>query len=352
MIRRLLIMLVSFSLPVGASAQTSIELRSSVTLKAGGPVKLGDIADVEGEGAAAIEDAVIEAEPPSRSFDIDVGAVRAALDAGKLVRWGRTTLRGSTCSVTITGAEAKERKKTVETDVARPAAVKLDKTETVRTHVVSALTRLYGVGIEDLRLLFEDRDRELLDTPTAGHRVDVQATNSAGTSRVGLRTYVFSGDRITSQRTISVEVLVRRMVLIAVAPIDRGQEIQSGDFSESEQWHAPSTATPCTVAQAVGAVTRARISTGQVIALANVEAPLVVKKGEIVEIHCLSGAIHLKATRARALAAGRDGELVPFQLEGSKRSFKARMSGRGSAVLVLEPGADGEEATQATEVVR
>jgi flagella basal body P-ring formation protein FlgA len=351
MIRRLLIMLVSVVFPAGALAQTAIELRSSVVLKAGSPVTLGDIADVEGEDAEIIAATVIEAEPPARTFDVDVKAVRSALDAGKVVRWGRTTLRGSTCSVTLSGPDPAERKKAeVSKDVPRPAAVKLDGPETVRTHVVQALARLYAVTPDDMRMLFEDRDKELLDTRTSGHRVDIQPTNSAATSRVGLRTYVFSGDRLTTQRTISVEVLVRRTVLTAIAPISRGQEITSADFTASEQWHAPSAATPCTTEQAIGGVTRARIGAGQIIALANVEAPVVVKKGEIVEIHCLSGSIHLKATRARALAAGRDGELVPFQLEGSKRSFKARMSGRGSAVLALDAGGEVNNAT--TETVR
>ncbi len=351
MIRRLLITLATFVFPAGASAQTSIELRSSVMLKTGSPVTLGDIADVDGEDAETVAAIVIEADPRAQTFDIDVKAVRSALDAGKVVRWGRTTLRGSTCSVTLRGPEPAERKKAeVSKDIPRPSAVKLGGPETVRTHVVRALARLYGVTPDELRLLFEDRDKELLDTPTSGQRVDVQPTNSAGTSRVGLRTYVFAGDRLAMQRTISVEALVRRTVLTAIAPIARGQEITSADFTASEQWHAPSAATPCTPEQAVGAVTRARIGAGQIIALANIEAPVVVKKGDIVEIHCLSGAIHLKATRARALAPGRDGELVAFQLEGSKRSFKARMSGRGSAVLVLDP--DSEVSNATTETIR
>lgn len=344
MIRRLLIIMFA-SLPhAGAAvAQTSIELRSSVALKAGAPITVGDVADVEGEDAETIVGVVVERDPPSRSFDINVKGVRAALDAAKAVRWGKTTLRGATCSVTLTGEEPSGPRKKDADDAERPhpAAVRLDGPETVRTHVVTSLARMYAVGTDDLRLLFDDRDKELLDTPAANRRVDIQPTNTATAStRVGLRTYVFSGDRLVIQRTISVEVLVRRTVLTAVASIPRGHEIDPSDFTASEQWHAPSAAVPCTAEQAVGAVVKARINAGQVIAEASIEAPIVVKKGDIVEVHCLAGAVHLKAARARALAAGRDGEIVSFQLEGSKHSFKARMSGRGTAVLVLESGAD------------
>jgi flagella basal body P-ring formation protein FlgA len=352
MIRRLLIItLAALPLAGRAAAQTSIELRSSVTLKAGAPITVGDVADVEGEDAEAIMDTVVERDPPTRAFDIDVKAVRAALGAAKVVRWGKTTLRGSTCSVILMGDEsaAAAKKNADEPARQRPEVVRLDGPETVRTHVATSLARMYAVGANDLRLLFDDRDKELLDTPAANRRVDIQPTNSATTStRVGLRTYVFSGDRLLMQRTISVEVLVRRTVLSAVAPIPRGHEIDASDFTASEQWHAPSAAVPCTAEQAVGAVAKARINAGQVISEASIEAPIVVKKGDIVEVHCLAGAVHLKATRARALAAGRDGEIVSFQLEGSKHSFKARMSGRGTAVLVLDTGADlGAETREA-----
>ena len=37
------------------------------------------------------------------------------------------------------------------------------------------------------------------------------------------------------------------------------------------------------------------------------------------------------------MAQGRDGELVPFQVEGSKKTFTARMNGCGPAVSEIDP---------------
>lgn len=337
MIRCIFVLLVLLSSASALRAQTTIELRSSAAIKAGSAITLADIADITGDDSDHLRDAVVLDAPAARHVEVSLQQVRTVLDARK-VRWGRTTLRGSACTVTVNGFDegAQKKRRAAAAEPQSPTAVSITGPETVRTHVAQALTRLYAVQLSDLRMLFENDDAELLNTATANRRVDIQPTNSAATSRVGLRIYVFAADRLVSQRTISVEVLVKRSVVTAVAPIQRRQTIGQDDLSVSEQWHAPSAAVPCTPQQAIGAVARARINAGQMITLAAIEAPLVVKKGDIVEVHCLSGAIHLKATRARALAAGRDGDLVEFQLDGSRNTFKARMSGRGSAVMVLD----------------
>lgn len=340
-------------------AQTSIELRTSATIKAGVPVTLGDIADVDGDNADTIRGVKVRPAPEEKFVEIPVADVRTALDAAA-VKWGRTVLRGSVCTLSVSGLEAKPRGvRDSATGRPAPTGVKLTGPDTVRIQVARALGRLYGVEPVDVRVLFEERDDELLRTPIAGKRVDVQPTVAPASTQVGLRIYVFEGERLMLQRTISVEVLVRRVVATANASIARQAEIGPDDFSVGEQWLAPSAAVPCTPQDIPGRVARNRINAGQVITRALIESPVVVSKGDIVEVHCLAGGVHLKATRARALAQGRDGEVVEFRLEGSKKTFKARMSGRGSAVLVMDR-AEGDTTpqiptltdTESTEVSR
>jgi len=70
------------------------------------------------------------------------------------------------------------------------------------------------------------------------------------------------------------------------------------------------------------------------VVMAEAVAPTVaVAKGDIVAIRCISGTVVL-STRARAMATGRDGELVQFQALDSKRTFFARMDGKGHATVV------------------
>lgn len=327
--------------------QTTIELWTSATIKAGVPVTLGDIAEVHGDDAASLRGTMVRPAPDEKFVEIPVAEVRTAME-GAGVKWGRTVLRGSVCTLTVSGLEGKPRTvRDSATGRAAPTGVKLTGPETVRSQVARALGRLYSVEPADVRVLFEERDEELLRTPTAGKRVDIQPTAAPASSQIGLRVYIFEGERLTLQRTISADVLVRRVVATANAPIARQAEIGPDDYSVGEQWLAPSAAVPCAPEEIPGRVARNRINAGQVITKALVESPVVVSKGDIVEVHCLAGGVHLKATRARALAQGRDGEVVPFRLEGSKKTFKARMSGRGSAVLVLDQ-TNAEASTQVT----
>ncbi len=175
--------------------------------------------------------------------------------------------------------------------------VTLDGPETVRTQVVRALGRLYAVPNPDLRVLFEERDAELLDTPAIGHRVDIQATNSPATSKVGLRTYVFAGDRLLVRTDDQCGRAGAAQRADCLGADRRGGRGYGGGLRRGGA-----------VAGAVGVGCRAPASRrsdqspgrgstrGQVITQVNVEAPVIVKKGEIVEIHCLSGAIHVKAS--------------------------------------------------------
>jgi flagella basal body P-ring formation protein FlgA len=320
-----------------AQAQTAIELRTSASVKAGASVTLADIADVRGDDAESLLATVIVAAPDQRFVEIPVADVRAALEKAG-VKWGRTVLRGSVCTLGVKGLEARAGAvRDQSTGRPAPTTVKLGGPETIRTQVARALARMYSVEAGDVRILFEERDEELLRTPTAGKRVDIQPTSSPATAQVGLRIYVFNADRLVTQRTISADVLVRRTVVTASASIARQQAIGPDDYSVGEQWLSPSATVPCTPDEVDGRVARARINPGQVITRSSVEAPVVVNKGDIVEVHCLAGGVHIKATRARALEQGRDGEIVPFRLEGSKKTFSARMSGRGNAVLVVEP---------------
>lgn len=349
MIRRLLQVIVVGLAGMTAAAQTSIELRESASVKAGAPVTLGLIAEVTGDDAEELSKAVVNEAATGPVLDIGVEDVRTALEK-RGVRWGRITLRGRTCSVMVSGAGTATKKKVeAATEPAKPTAVPMEGPETIRMRLARTLSQLYAVGIDDLRVHFDERDAELLGMPTAGRRVDIQPTSTASSSKVSVRVYVFAGDRMIEQRTMSIEVLVRREVVTAVAPIQRRQEVTAADVQVSEQWHAPSDAAPCSPRDAIGSIAKTKINAGQLLTMAIVEAPVIVKKGEIVEVHCLSGSVHLKATRARAMASAKDNELLEFQLEGSKKRFKARMSGRGTAVMVIE-GVD--VAAAATEGAR
>lgn len=80
-------------------------------------------------------------------------------------------------------------------------------------------------------------------------------------------------------------------------------------------------------------IAQAHTSSGRSSA-ANLRAPMIIKRGDDVTLCCLAGAVELKS-KAKALSSARDGEVVQLQVEGSKKTISARVSGPGYAVMSL-----------------
>jgi flagella basal body P-ring formation protein FlgA len=67
----------------------------------------------------------------------------------------------------------------------------------------------------------------------------------------------------------------------------------------------------------------------------------VVRRGELVTVHCVSGGIVVKA-KARARAEARQDEVIELQMDGSKKTFRARIVGPGRAVVNLDQQFDAQ----------
>ena len=64
----------------------------------------------------------------------------------------------------------------------------------------------------------------------------------------------------------------------------------------------------------------------------DVEPPVLVKRGERISVHCLSGGVVVRI-KARALADAREGELVECRADGGEQVISARVTGRAVAVI-------------------
>jgi flagella basal body P-ring formation protein FlgA len=206
----------------------------------------------------------------------------------------------------------------------------------VREYISASLASLYHAKVDDLRLSFDARDQPLLNSSPAGRRISVEPTGTGGSGTMTVRVRQYAGDREVSSDAVSVRVLIRRDVVTTSTSIERGQTIDSAMLNRAEQWLSPAAATPALHAEASGRTARVRIGGGQTITRDMVESPYVVQKGELVEVHCLCGAVQVKASRARAQDKARDGEMVLLKLEGAAKTFQARMNGPGKAVMILE----------------
>lgn len=324
------------AVPCAGQDAGSISLRHAVRVEPGRPVLLADVASLDGPPAAALAGVVLlEAGADSVWTVLDAAAVRAAIEDQAAPVWGRLALVGAEVRVRAVAPAA-----SVETprDAGpNPSPAPADPAS-VRAVIEHRLAAALECAPEDLRLEFSDRDAALLALSAIGRVVDVQPTGFS--ARLPLRITVYEGERIISSTAIRVGVLVRRSVAVAPAGLARAAIIRADDLALDVRWLAPDLRS-VDPAEAAGLLVRARVAPGAPITWREVEAPLAVRRGEMVQVHAAGGAVSIQIP-ARALDAGRVGEVIRLStLDGpagdrraGAREILGRIAAPGIAVIV------------------
>lgn len=317
-----------------ARAQDSIRVRESVERASPGPITLADVAEISGEDAGKLGGIVVVSNAGAGESTISVETIRGLLESRDDVNWGRLELRGGSCRVWVGKPETPKPKAPAARAGKEPLPIPDGPIvrRLIEERIVAALKVLAG----DVKLTFEDRDAELLNTSTLGRASDITLVGSSPEQPISVTLY--EGDKIAASGTVRVGVRVRRMAAVLSDDLKRGEEITAAKLTGEERW-LPHTVDCVSVEDVVGRVAKAALPQGKVLEASDVQAPLVVKKGELVRVHCVNGAFVLKTT-ARAMGDGRLGELVTLQPVGSARTFQARMDAPGIAVLASTGGDD------------
>lgn len=339
MIRFLLAVIVSVVTGVCASGGV-VQLRLSADVEPGAPVLLGDIAALDGREAEALRGVVVREAAPAAGEpgEVALSDVRRALDESG-VNWGLVALRGNVCALRTGVSAAAPARRERERPEVEHEVVDLRGAQTVRTYAARTLAAMFGVSPEDLRLAFDDSERALLDVSDLGRRIETQPLGESTGSRVPIAVWVYEADRVIASGTVRADVRVRRPAVVLTQSVARGERIRPGSLSREVMWLEPTGGTPvATVEEAVGGVARARMQAGTVLRLEHLEAPVVIRRGELVTVHCVSGGVVVKS-KARATHDARLGDMVELSLGRDRRSFVARADAPGRAVMRLGDGA-------------
>lgn len=342
MLRLLAILALLFA--ARAAGVTTIELRASAALD-GGAVLVADVAVVSGDEAVALGAVEVFDSAPASGV-VRLSDVRGALD-GAGVNWGRVAMRGGECRVRA-GAPRLARAETRAGEPAadaEPGVVDLSGPETPRTRIARMLGALYGVENADLRLRFEERDREFLESYAPGRRYEARVETSRTSERVPVSVTVFEGETIAETRTVRVDARVRTRALVLTRNINRGERIAADAFRSRDRWISPA-GSPVVreAAGAVGQLARTRLGAGTALRVAHLERPVLIKRNGLATVHCLAGSVSVRV-EARAMGEGREGDVIEFRVDRESEPFRARVSGAGIAVAVTQMSADAKEAT-------
>jgi len=312
----------------------TIDLKPSARVAPGDPTLLRDVATLGGAPAISLGGVVVrQPGAGAMSFEITAADVRAALSA-RSVNWGRLALRGSICQVRV-GERSRPHTADEPRKDAQPATVELVGPPNVRKRLAEVVGRMFGVDNADLRLRFDERDAPLLNrTLDATTRVEIQPASTASSSRMAFVIWMYEGETLEpTSSTVRVEVLVRREIITATRQIRRGEAVTERDIASDTQWLAPDGSAPvAAMKNAVGMRARRTIDAGAILRAEALEPPLACQRGDLVKVHCVSGGVVVKAW-ARAMDKAHEGEFVELRLADGEKTFRARMTERGVAVM-------------------
>ncbi len=326
-----LLVALSVAWPRSAMGQTVV-MRSQARVAEGRNVSIGDVAEVTGEGAERVTGVQVGVARVGES--VDVATVRAALEKAG-VNLGRVVIRGGACTLRQAGHVPPSAPPAATTttprfeEVPRPAAP----ANTLRSLIPSRMADALGVAEIDMKLAFDAGDASLLDTPVEGRRVVIRPTGDG--ERMPLSVRVYEGDRLVDSGNLRVGVLVRRDVWRAVGAISRGTALSRANTKREDAWLA--SGDRVAGEESLGQIVRSRVEPGEVVRAADVEMPVLIKRGDTVNVDCISGGFVVQ-TSARALEAGREGQVIDLQALNSKSVFRGRVSRAGQAVMVLDRG--------------
>jgi flagella basal body P-ring formation protein FlgA len=134
---------------------------------------------------------------------------------------------------------------------------------------------------------------------------------------------------------VPVDLSVRMPVVIAVRPVAYGQPIGAGDVRLGEADIANLYGQYLTeLDAAIGMSAKRSIAQGSVIQTQQLDAPLLVRRGEAVVIRAESGVVSVKMTGV-AMTDGRRGEQIRIKNKATSRVVEARVVAPGQAVVSM-----------------
>lgn len=160
--------------------------------------------------------------------------------------------------------------------------------------------------------------------------MEIVATGSSSRMPVSVRLY--DQGRVVLDRTVRVEVEVRRTIAVAGRVIERGASIGAGDIAPDTRWVPPGTGAvePGTAA---GSVAKRRMEPGEVVEAHLITPPTMIERGDEVVVRVVTGGFVVSRV-AYALEDGVEGDRIELAAKTDPSlTLRAEVTGRGQALI-------------------
>ncbi len=341
--RCLLILLCVLLLSPRALAGDRIRLRDTVYL-APGPVTLGQVADLQGDGALPLASlSVGQLQARQGSLTLTRESLVKLLDTQQ-VHWGHLELGGfAVCKVLVYQAPAETERMTPEAgnapssasaDPATAAAGVAGDSPTVKDRVLAVLCGLSDLPAEQWQVSFNAPDASILATPLSAGRFELEPMATVLPGRVPVKIRQYREGRLIATQTITADVQRRVAVVVALRDLTRGQTLAAGDVEVRTVLLDTSRGTPADAVDAVaGQVMQSSLRAGQVVYEHMVQPPALVKTGQLITVRCLRGNLVVRMVMRAKQDGGQD-QVITVSNEKSRQTMQARVVGPGEAVTI------------------
>lgn len=304
----------------------------------GPDVRLREVAELQGPLAEFYADTVVHRFGADAEARLSMESVRRTLtEAG--VNWGLVSLTGyASCRLHHLADEPRrvERVPAEATPVVvNPrGAVSVDQAGTLRALVTAKIAQLAGVPAEELRITFSERDVAALRRSTLGSRFEIEPRGEA-IGRLPLVIRRYERDEVVETLSISADVERRATVVVATRSIGRGDRFTKDNVALREVFLRDDRGQPITDLDLVlGQTAASLLREGHVLYPPAVESPLMVRRGELITVRCISGGLAIR-TVARAGADGHLNDVIEVRNESTRQTYTAAVTGPREVTIQL-----------------
>jgi len=334
-----------------AAWSDEIVLRSAARVPAGAAtLALKDVAELTGEYANSLGDVVVlQLAGPPRVIELSVQDIRAMLDKAG-VHWGKINLHGGrvvirprvsssveapiamqAVSLHLPKSETREDARTNEHQLVSEFAHDRTVRGAIGRHIVKGL----HMRPEDVKLAFDARDKELLDTADSAYRIEVEAVSSLRSDRIQMVVRLWSELRIAQNASMTVLPLVRTNAVVAAQDLSQGTKLTAAELALAEQWVSPSRSGWFTsIAELNDRVLERSVTKGDRISPKQLRKDVIIQRGDRAIVRCLIGGIVI-SMEVEARQEGAEGDMIEFRKLGERETFFATITAPGEAVMDL-----------------
>ncbi|MEM1108315.1 MAG: flagellar basal body P-ring formation chaperone FlgA [Planctomycetota bacterium] len=314
---------------------------------AGPSIRLAEVAELEGEYAESLGDLIVARFSEGQGeLSVQLATVRRVLSESG-VNWAELSLRGrSVCVVTNMTADKADTKVSNDRAVTTNNKLAVDQEnagQTVSGMLIDEIVSLNGnAPIDDMKITFRGGADEAawLNRSAAVGRYEVQSLSRSGLGRVPMKVRRYAPSGTVEEATLMAEVSRRIQAVVALRQVRRGEVFSRENAGVKEIYITSDQGETLSRGELVwGQPSGAAIREGAVVLTDHVAPDVLVKRGDLVTVACVSGSLVVRMV-GRASENGGRGDIIAVRNPETRETFYATVSGRRQATISTDSSRD------------